>query len=141
MTLPFTLPTFNTTCDIWHSGTPLTDPPDLSPDCQLYLNTRGLLDITPTVDTEWEPPVWLRVPIGTDLRRNDTVECPPGSGWVYHVRWTERVHLGFANEYFVGVIEQVSSGGGGGGGGGGDTWGLFGANEYGTSGGDVYGVP
>jgi len=107
----FTLPTFNQSCDIWHDGTPTTDPPDLSPACQLYLNTRGLLDIDPSDDTLWQPPVWLRVPPGTDVRALDTVECPPTSGGVYHVRWIERVHLGFPNEYAVALLDQISTGG------------------------------
>jgi len=31
MTLPFHLPDFNLVCDIWHTGTPTTDPPDRTP--------------------------------------------------------------------------------------------------------------
>jgi len=109
MPLPYRLPTFNTSCDVWHTGTPTTDPPDMSPDCQLYFNSRTNVDVDPTDDNAFNPIIWLRVPRLTDLRVDDTVECPPGSGWTYRVRWTDRVHLGFANEYFVGALEQLST--------------------------------
>jgi len=143
MGLPFVLPTFNMTCDVWRFANPTTNPPDLSPTCQLYVNTRGLLDIEPTVDPFWQPPVWLRVPMGTDLRYKDKVECPPGSGWKYHVRFVERIHAGFANEYLAGILEQTdsplgtynSSGGGGGGGGGGSVL-TEGGDHVLTEGGD-----
>lgn len=55
----------------------------------------------------YTPPIYLRVAIGTDLRVSDIVDVPAGAGKLYTVRWVERVHLGFSNEYFVGIVEQV----------------------------------
>lgn len=107
MTITFVLPVFNLSANIWRAATPTTDPPDVVSVAQLYFNTRGLFDITPTVDTEWEPPIYLRVPAGTDIRHNDQVEVADGDGWFYRVRWFDRVHRGFPNEYLVAVLEQV----------------------------------
>jgi hypothetical protein len=107
--MAFTLPQFVNDCNIWHDGTLITDPPDLFSVCQLYLNTRGLLDITEGNDVQWMPPIWLRVPFGLDVRRLDTVECPAGSGRLYHVRFVEFVHLNFPNQYTVALCNQIVS--------------------------------
>lgn len=102
-------PVFNTTCSVWHAPGGPPAAPDFTSPCQLYVASKGILDITPGDDTQWVPPIYLRVPIGTNLLHNDVIECPPGSGWIYRVRWTERVHLAFPNEYFVGILEQTST--------------------------------
>ena len=44
--------------------------------------------------------------MGTDLRVADFVEVPAASGIFYTIVWTERIHLGFPNEYFAGLAVQ-----------------------------------
>jgi len=106
--MAFTVPVFNITVNIWHAGNAPPDPPDLSPLAQLYIPSRGLLDIQPGEDELWQPPIYLRVAVGTDLRHQDIVEAAAGDGWFYRTRWVERMHRGFPNEYFVGILEQTS---------------------------------
>lgn len=108
MAFPYVLPTFNIFANVWRGTDPLTDPPDFVFAAQLYFNSRGLFDITPTVLAEWVPPLYLRVPLGSDLQVGDIVEAAVGDGWYYAVRWVDRVHRGFPNEYFVGVLEQTT---------------------------------
>ena len=100
-------PVFSINCNIWHDGTSTADPPDLFTACQLYTNTRGLLDIQEDDDALWVPPVWLRLPFGTNVQRLDTVECPAGSSRWYHVRWVEFAHLGFPNQYTIALMAQL----------------------------------
>lgn len=113
--MSYTPPIFNIDCNIWHDGVPITDPPDIFTQCQLYVNSRVSLNVNETDDEEWVPPIFLRVPFGTDVRRLDSVECVAGSGVWYHVRWVERVHLGFANQYVMALLSQGLSGPSGGG--------------------------
>lgn len=104
--MAFSLPQFNVVYSIWYSPNAPPAAADAAGMGQLYFNSKGLFDITPGVHAEWEPPIYLRVPKGTRVGENDTVEVPTASGWQYHVRWVDRVHLGFANEYFVAVLEH-----------------------------------
>jgi len=108
--MSYTLPIFNVDCNIWHSPSVPPAVPDLFSSCQLYVNSRGLLDIDELNDREWVPPVYLRLPFGTDVRREDLVECGAGSGNWYHVRWVERMHLGFANQYTIALLNQLTGG-------------------------------
>jgi hypothetical protein len=103
------LPNFNALYDLWR---PPNAPPaaadQTNKPCQLYLTSRNLLDIEPDEFTFWQPPVWLRVPKGTDIRPHDIVEVEPGEGWFYEVRWTDRMHKNFPNEYFVAILCQTA---------------------------------
>jgi hypothetical protein len=104
------LPEFNITCDIWR-------PPDAPPGpatftnvaCQLYIYSRTSTDIKPTVLDTYQPTIMLRVPMGTDLQVDDVVEAASGDGWFYTVRFTDRMHRGFPNEYFMGILEQQTT--------------------------------
>lgn len=107
--MPFTLPNFNVACFVWRPPNLPPNPPDLNTACQLYVNSRGLLDIQPGLNDIWVPPVYLRVPAGTDIAPDDVVECNSASGHWYKIRWVERMHLGFPNEYLVGILEQTSN--------------------------------
>lgn len=104
--MAFTLPNFNVSCFIWHPPNASPAVPDVNVECQLYFTSRGQFDLVPGDPASYVPPIYLRVPPGTDLRSGDQVECLPGTGWFYTVRWVERVHLGFPNEYLVGIVEQ-----------------------------------
>jgi len=108
--MSFTVPEFVNDCNVWHFPAVVTDPPALYTVCQLYVNTRGLLDIEEDEDRFWVPPIWLRLPFGADVRRLDVVECPAGSARWYHVRWVELVHLNFPNQYTAAVVHQLPLG-------------------------------
>jgi len=108
--MSYTLPQFVNDANIWHDDVTPPDPPSLYTVCQLYVNTRGLLDIDETNMVEWMPPIWLRVPFGTDVRRNDVVECPAGSDRWYRVRWVEFIHLAFPNQYTGALCHQLVDG-------------------------------
>jgi len=110
--MAFTLPIFNLAADVWTAGhTPAADPPDvLALPTQLYLTSRGLLDITPGSVNLWVPPVFLRVPIGIYTPvRGDIAEVVPGSADFYKVRWTQSTHRGFPNEYLSVLVEQCDA--------------------------------
>lgn len=101
-------PDFNILCNVWRLPNAFPAAPDFQFSCQLYLASRGLLDITPGVPGQWVPPIYLRLPAFTDIRPVDQVECPAGTGRLYLVRWVEDLHKGFPNEYRVGVLEQTA---------------------------------
>lgn len=108
--MAFTPPIYNLFCSVWR---PPNAPPaveDFTFACQLYFTSKGQFDLLPGSFTEYHPPVYLRVPPGTDIQVDDIVECEPASGWFYVVRFIERVHLGFSNQYFVGILEQQATG-------------------------------
>ena len=104
--MPFTLPTFNLVANIWRAATPLTDPPDVVTDAQLYLSSRVYVATSLVTPGDAVPTVTLRVPMGADLRVGDIVEVEAGDAWFYTCVWIERMHRGFPNEYFVGLLEQ-----------------------------------
>jgi len=106
MVLPYRLPDFNVTANIWRAATPITDPPDVVSDAQLYLTSKVFVQTSIVSPGDTVPTVCLRVPMGTDLQPTDVVECDAGDGHFYTVAWVERMHLGFANEYLIGLLEQ-----------------------------------
>lgn len=108
--MAFTVPVFNLAVNLWR---PPNAPPAVPTSVfagQLYFPTRGMLDITPGDNALWNPPIYLRCPIGTDVRVNDVVEIAAGDGWIYKVRWVDRMHRGFPNEYVGAVLEHVTAG-------------------------------
>lgn len=113
--MPFFLPNFNLLAAVWHDPRHPPDVADFTTDAQLYVASRGLIDIQPEDFIRWQPPIYLRVPKGTDLKRHDSVKIVKVNGipvvdpYIYTVRWVERLHLGFPNEYLVGVVEQRTS--------------------------------
>lgn len=106
--MPVFAPTFNLACDLWRAPNAYPNVPDLSFSCQLYVASRGLVDITPGSSALWQPPIYLRLPAFSDIRPTDQIECPAGSGRLYNTRWVEDVHKGFPNEYRVGLLEQTA---------------------------------
>lgn len=101
------LPDFNLVCNIWRPPDVVTDPPTFTNvPCQLYIYSRTSTDIKPGAFDTYNPTIMLRVPKGTDLQVDDVVEAAAGDGWLYTVRFTDRMHRGFANEYFMGIMEQ-----------------------------------
>jgi len=108
--MAFTAPQFNIDCNIWRSTTPVTDPPDLYSVCQLYIDSRHAAPILESDDEVYMPAVWLRLPFGSDVQRGDNVECVAGGNVWYTVRWVERIHLGFSNQYTAAILAQAVSG-------------------------------
>jgi len=109
MPLPFQLPDFNITVNIWRAANPTTNPPDVVSPAQFYLNARIVLTIGFTGAGEVIINSELRVPKGTDLQLDDVVEIDAGSGLFYTVIFADRVHFGFPNEYFMGVVSKGGS--------------------------------
>jgi len=108
--MPIRLPVFNLVCDIWRPPAGPGDTPTIANQpCQLYIYSRNSTPIDPADNDKYQPTIQLRVPIGTDLQVGDIVEAASGDGWIYEVRFTDRMHRGFANEYFMGILEQQSS--------------------------------
>jgi hypothetical protein len=107
--MAFTLPQFNCLFHSWRlDGATLvwsriiTNGP-----CQWYVYSRT---------QDWADPLGggeeimlhhLRVPKGTDIDEGDLVEVEPGSFWFYQLVETDRVHLNFPNEYFVGFANNL----------------------------------
>ena len=102
----YTIPNFNVVANIWRAGGGPPGPPDVTTDAQLYTFSRASVDVTEADPGTYQPAVYLRVPRGTDLRQTDIAEVVAGSGYTYTVRWVERVHLGFPNEYLEGLLQQ-----------------------------------
>ena len=141
MTWAFQPPVFNSTCNIWHDvqtffyGSPVipvSGPPDVVADCQLYVNPKmsGGLGGIPFYDfndprpeyvsywISWTAQIMLRLPAGTDIRAkwpfrsyetelHDVVEVPAGTGRYYVVFSVDDVHKGFTNEYRFANIGQL----------------------------------
>jgi hypothetical protein len=108
----FELPTFNVDFQGWRTGNvPGVDPADFGPfDCQLYVNSRGALDMSPGFEADWFPPIVIRFPLGSFAPQSDDIyECEIGSGFYYRFRMWERVHLGFGNEYWMVLVDQCNA--------------------------------
>lgn len=102
----FTLPDFNLAGNWWPSPTvPPALPAGTFP-CQVYVVSRTFLDVTPGSPGLWVPPIILRFPLANLMLAGDLVEVPAGSGRFLDIRWTDRIHRGFPNEYRVAVCEH-----------------------------------
>jgi len=113
--VPYILPTFNLTCNIWRAGhIPGTDPPDVTADCNLAWGRRvntGDINIT-AVGGFLPPAMILLLPKLTDIRGYtssggpDLVEVPAGSQRIYQVGFVDDLGKGFANEHRGAAIFQ-----------------------------------
>jgi hypothetical protein len=74
--------------------------------CQLYFTPKGQFDIDPENLNAYMPPVYIRFPKGTTVAVHDVVEVDAGTGYYYRVRFVERVHKNFINEYLVAICQQ-----------------------------------
>lgn len=107
--MPFSLPTFNLTCDIVDGVTGVTR---LTSPCNLAFgrrqNTIGASG-TGTVGVPG-PVMTLLLPALTDIRSDwqlvppDIVQCPAGSFRLYRVFWVDDIGKGFANEHRVAYL-------------------------------------
>lgn len=114
--MPFRVPTFNLTVNIWHNGTGVANDPDvvtagnLSPGNRsgLTLNSLGGgVLATANLAISLAETMFLALPGLTDIRGwgqdglagGDNVEIPAGTGRFYAVLGVDDVAKGFANEY------------------------------------------
>jgi len=105
----FTLPTFNLVCNLWRAPDTPSDPPTSTPDCQLYYPSRSTLPLEVSDDEIYSPAAWIRFPWGTDVLVGDILEVAQGDGYFYEVRFTDRMHRGFPNQYLFAVAKQTDS--------------------------------
>lgn len=112
--MAFFLPNFNLLLSFWDSpNTPVGGPPDhVDQPVQVYVSSRGLLDITPGNPSDWIPPIFLRVPLGSHRPTpGDIGGIQPALTDFYKVRWVQNIHMGFANEYINILVEQCDGSG------------------------------
>jgi len=111
--MPFMPPSFNLLAQVWNAGhTPATDLPDRRDEaCQLYVPSRAVPVWDQGLDFPWHFVIILRRPSGLpELARGDIVGLSPGPDY-YLVRWTQKVHYGFPNEYRESYVTQCDSAG------------------------------
>ena len=108
----FRVPTFNLTCNVWRSTTPVINPPDLSPTCQL--RAAGKQSTGQDVSQDWVFLWSILFPANTDVRDAispggaDTIECPAGSKRYYSTAMVDDVAKGFANEYRTAFVLKLA---------------------------------
>lgn len=112
--MPFVLPTFNLTVDIYSaSAPPPGGTPRLTTSCQLRAPQANNAVILPSAGAQSS--VTMLLPPGTDIRdpwclpinSNDYVEVPPGSGRVYRVAFVDDIGKGFSNEHRFAILIKV----------------------------------
>jgi hypothetical protein len=113
--MPFSVPNFNLTCDIFSAPWPVGAPRIAGVPCNLQFGRRlqsgigalGFNDSGPILMS-------LLLPALTDIRAlqcqalGDIVECPSGSGRVYLVLGVDDVGKGFPNEFRVAMMTAAS---------------------------------
>jgi hypothetical protein len=110
--MPFTLPNFNLTANIWRNGINVLNPPAVITPCYLSLGRRVLSGPDSTTFSNPTGGVGIDmlyrnmgVPALTDVRPAwttggpDTVEVPAGSGVYYKAQDVADMAKGHANEY------------------------------------------
>lgn len=107
--MPFTLPQFNCLYTSWRLdlATGHWNKVNIASMCQWYVNPRVVFILEITGALENNPVHFLRVPKGTDLEEGDIIEVAPGDHFNYEIIETERVHLNFPNEYWLGFAVNV----------------------------------
>lgn len=113
--MPYILPTFNLTCNIWHNHDQSTGAPAGAPDVVSNCNLQYGRKINLGYAFEG---LYLLLPAGTDVRDwsqdvtsawiYDVVEVPAGSGRWYQGQYWEDVAKGFDNEYRVLVLLKIN---------------------------------
>jgi hypothetical protein len=110
--MPYQLPQFPLTINVWRNATGVINPPDVVTQGNLTPGKRtfesfvvGVFGVIP------RPLVYVLFPPLTDVRpttggfaQGDILECPAGSGRYYGVLWVEDVGKGFANEHRMAAV-------------------------------------
>jgi len=105
--MPYTLPVFNITVKAWHYPNTPNQVHDLSYSAQFYIRTQQNNDNEYVGRLEQAVPVWLRCPLGTDVRMLDIIEIPENTGRYYFCANVDIAHLGFANAYTLALVSQA----------------------------------
>ena len=113
--MPYVLPTFNLTINIFRNGNPPPGIPDVVSAANLTPGRRvfsGDGAVYPAPN--WYPIMFLLLPPLTDIRGGpdtgfapDWVEAPAGSARYYEVQFVDDVGKGFANEHRFAVMQQL----------------------------------
>lgn len=114
--MPFVLPTFNLTCNIYTWPFPTVNPPRISPVCQLRAPAAnnggfgsGLLAVTQIIQLLLPPGTDIRDTYCTPINAPDVVEVPAGSGCHYQVMWVNDIGKGFANEHRYATLAKTAA--------------------------------
>lgn len=107
--MSWNLPIWNTTVDAYNAAlVPVWGAPDVANiDAQIYIPTRGLLDITPSDKWSWVLPIYIRIPIASYAASYNWMRSPLGGVNYYQVRWCHPMNTGFANAYVSCLVELV----------------------------------
>jgi hypothetical protein len=111
--MPFRLPDFNLTCNIWHAPAVPPGVPSLAVPCNLAFGlwTNQIFQIGLSPATSFMEKLLL--PAGADVRAtqsgsSDVAECPAGSGCYYHVLGVGDSGKGFPNEHRVALLQPTA---------------------------------
>ncbi len=118
--MPFTVPDFNLTCEIFAGPYDLRVLRLSAVPCNLAMGRRVQVNFHGTDGPNYGPATSsLLVPAGTDVRDNaqlvgggapyDIIEVPSGSGRWYYVTGVDDVGKGFPNEYRFVSMDKLSS--------------------------------
>src|SRR6516225_619651 len=112
----FVLPHFNLDVGIWRPGSHLYNPPDVEATGNL---SPGRITGAPFPEglavAIGLGGMWLRLPIGTDIRDPkapagaDTCEVPRHSQRFYTVQWVDDIGFGFTNEHRFAIIQALGT--------------------------------
>lgn len=116
--MPFVLPSFPLTINIWHNwltGVNSYALPDLTSLCNLSPGKRVMYTAEKGAagPSEANNAMEMLLPPLTDIRpaynsvNPDMVECPAGSKRLYLVEWVDDIAKGFANEHRFAVARMV----------------------------------
>lgn len=113
--MAFVLPTFNTTCNIWHLSINVAAPPDeVDIPCQLRAPSASYIGLLQPSASQVVCMCILLPPL-TDIRdlnigggtSTDTVEVPAGTGRYYRVSNVDDIAKGFPNEHRFAILFKV----------------------------------
>lgn len=108
--MPYILPNFNLTVNVWHSPNVPPAAPDLSPVANLCFGRR----VGATIGVSGFAEMQLLLPAFTDLRwsvhniaASDIIEVPAGSGRFYQLLCCDDMGKGFPNEHRYAILQQT----------------------------------
>lgn len=118
--MPFVLPTFNITCEIYTWPLNIPGGPRITAQpCQLRAPAAnnggfgsGLLAVTQIIPILLPPGTDIRDQYSAPINAPDYVEVPSGSGCFYQVMWVNDIGKGFSNEHRYATLAKTTAAGG-----------------------------
>jgi len=115
--MPFVLPTFNITCNIYTWPFALGNVPRIADQpCQLRAPAAnnggfgsGLLAVTQIIQLLLPPGTDIRDSWSAPINASDIVEVPAGSGCHYQVMWVNDIGKGFSNEHRYATLAKTTA--------------------------------